>query len=62
MAGSEENKAWAAGLHPVGRIAQPEEIAGAALFLASGLSSFVIGSNLWADGGNAATKLPPLKR
>ena len=56
-AGSEESKAWAAGLHPVRRIARPEEIAGAALFLLSDLSSFVIGSELWADGGNAATKV-----
>jgi NAD(P)-dependent dehydrogenase (short-subunit alcohol dehydrogenase family) len=57
MAGGDENKAWAAGLHPIGRIARPEEIANAALFLASDLSSFVIGSNIWADGGNAATKV-----
>ena len=57
MAGSEDSKAWAACLHPVRRIARPEEIANAALFLASDLSSFVIGSSLWADGGNAATKV-----
>jgi NAD(P)-dependent dehydrogenase (short-subunit alcohol dehydrogenase family) len=56
-AGSEENKAWAATLHPIGRIAEPEEIANAALFLLSDHSSFVIGSSLWADGGNAATKI-----
>lgn len=56
-AGTEENKAWAATLHPVRRIAQPEEIANAALFLLSDLSSFVMGSRLWADGGNAATKV-----
>lgn len=56
-AGSEDQKAWAAGLHPVRRIARPEEIANAALFLLSDLSSFVIGSELWADGGNAATKV-----
>jgi NAD(P)-dependent dehydrogenase (short-subunit alcohol dehydrogenase family) len=55
--GSDENKAWAATLHPVGRIAKPEEIANAALFLISDSSSFVVGSNLWADGGNSATKL-----
>lgn len=61
MAGSEENKAWAAGLHPMGRIARPEEIANAALFLASDLSSFVTGSELWADGGNAATKVSQAK-
>jgi len=57
MAGGEEHKAWAAQLHPVRRIARPEEIAGAALFLLSDLASFVIGSELWADGGNAATKV-----
>lgn len=56
-AGTEEQKAWAAGLHPVRRIARPEEIASAALFLLSDLSSFVVGSALWADGGNAATKV-----
>ena len=57
MAGGEDDKAWAAQLHPVRRIARPEEIASAALFLLSELSSFVIGSELWADGGNSATKV-----
>ncbi len=57
MGGSEENKAWAATLHPMRRIAQPEEIARAALFLLSDASSFVTGGQLWADGGNAATKI-----
>lgn len=57
MAGGEDNKAWAAQLHPIRRIARPEEIANAALFLLSDLASFVIGSELWADGGNAATKV-----
>lgn len=56
-AGTDEARAWAAGLHPVRRIAQPEEIANAALFLLSDLSSFVVGSALWADGGNSATKV-----
>lgn len=55
-AGSEEQKEWAAGLHAMKRIAQPEEIAQAALFLASDMSSFVAGSALYADGGNAAVK------
>jgi NAD(P)-dependent dehydrogenase (short-subunit alcohol dehydrogenase family) len=38
---------------PLGRIGVPEEIAAAALFLASDQSSFVNGSELFADGGLA---------
>ncbi|VVD91598.1 short-chain dehydrogenase [Pandoraea pneumonica] len=56
MAGDQSQKEWAAGLHAMKRIAQPEEIASAALFLASSMSSFVTGSALFADGGNAAVK------
>lgn len=56
MAGDEAQKEWAAGLHAMKRIAKPEEIARAALFLASPMASFVAGSALWADGGNAAVK------
>ena len=57
MAGDAEQRQWAAGLHAMKRIAEPEEIAQAALFLASDMSSFVTGSALWADGGNAAVKI-----
>ena len=56
MAGDAAQKEWAAGLHAMKRIARPEEIASAALFLASPMSSFVTGSALFADGGNAAVK------
>ncbi|MDR6816723.1 NAD(P)-dependent dehydrogenase (short-subunit alcohol dehydrogenase family) [Neorhizobium sp. 2083] len=56
MAGDAAQKEWAAGLHALKRIAQPEEIARAALFLASPMASFVAGSALFADGGNAAVK------
>lgn len=57
MAGDAAQKEWAASLHAMKRIAQPEEIAKAALFLASPMSSFVAGSALFADGGNSAVKL-----
>ena len=56
MAGDQSQKDWAAGLHAMKRIAQPEELASAALFLASSMASFVTGSALFADGGNAAVK------
>lgn len=36
---------------PLGRHAQPEEIAGAALYLASGAAGFVTGQTLVVDGG-----------
>jgi NAD(P)-dependent dehydrogenase (short-subunit alcohol dehydrogenase family) len=57
MAGDAAQRKWAAGLHAMKRLAEPEEIAQAALFLASDMASFVTGSALWADGGNAAVKL-----
>ncbi|MBX8827217.1 SDR family oxidoreductase [Ochrobactrum sp. SFR4] len=57
MAGDETQKEWAAKLHALKRIAQPEEIARAALFLASPMSSFVAGSGLFVDGGNSAVKM-----
>lgn len=40
-----------AGLTPVKRLGQPEEMAKAALFLASDDSSYVVGAELMADGG-----------
>jgi NAD(P)-dependent dehydrogenase (short-subunit alcohol dehydrogenase family) len=39
---------------PLGRTAEPEEIAHAVLFLASPRSSFITGSTLHADGGGTA--------
>ena len=41
-------------LHPMGRLAEPEEIASAALFLASDEASFVTGAALAVDGGYTA--------
>ena len=52
----EQNRAFVAALEaaaPLGRMRHPDEIANAALFLASDESGFVNGSELFADGGSA---------
>lgn len=46
-----------AAFHALKRIAEPEEIAAAALFLASDESLFVTGSAMLVDGGNSITKV-----
>ncbi len=45
---------WFTSISPAGRIARPEEIASVALFLASDESSYVLGSDILADGGVTA--------
>lgn len=57
VADTPENKAFVEGLHALKRIAQPEEIAETALFLASGQSSFITGAILPVDGGLTKTKV-----
>ncbi|MES0879307.1 SDR family oxidoreductase [Roseibium sp. SCP14] len=47
---------YIAGLHALKRMAQPEEIARAAMFLLSDAGSFVTGAAMLCDGGNSITK------
>jgi NAD(P)-dependent dehydrogenase (short-subunit alcohol dehydrogenase family) len=42
------------GEHPLGRIAEPKDIANCALFLASDLSAYVSGTHIHVDGGREA--------
>ena len=51
MQGSAEAEASVAALHPIGRIAEPQEIAEAVIWLASDAASFVVGTALVVDGG-----------
>jgi NAD(P)-dependent dehydrogenase (short-subunit alcohol dehydrogenase family) len=51
MQGSAEAEAAVAALHPIGRIAEPQEIAEAVVWLASDAASFVVGAALAVDGG-----------
>jgi NAD(P)-dependent dehydrogenase (short-subunit alcohol dehydrogenase family) len=51
FASTPEARAFVCNLHALKRIARPEEIAQAALYLASDLSSFVTGSAMLVDGG-----------
>lgn len=47
---------WVASIHALKRMAEPEEIAEAALFLLSPRASFVTGTALATDGGNTIFK------
>lgn len=51
--GDEKRLAGALRQIPIGRLGSPEEIAGAALFLASPLASYVLGHTIVVDGGKS---------
>ena len=49
----EDAYAYFAAIHPMGRLGKPEEVAQAALWLASDASSFTTGAEISVDGGSA---------
>ena len=55
-----ERAAAPAGALPMGRFAEPEEIAAAVAFLASDDSSFITGSPSWSTAASAAAYVTPL--
>ena len=55
-AGGSDPTATYAGVVPLGRAGHVDEMAGAAVFLASGLSSYVTGQVLHVDGGTDAAR------
>jgi NAD(P)-dependent dehydrogenase (short-subunit alcohol dehydrogenase family) len=47
----EPNESAVAGMVPLARLGEPEDIANAALFLASDASSWITGTTIVVDGG-----------
>jgi NAD(P)-dependent dehydrogenase (short-subunit alcohol dehydrogenase family) len=56
MNDSPESRAFLTGLHALKRVAQPEELARAVLYLASDDASFVTGTASVVDGGLSITR------
>ncbi|OGG44054.1 MAG: hypothetical protein A3F84_28015 [Candidatus Handelsmanbacteria bacterium RIFCSPLOWO2_12_FULL_64_10] len=57
-------RAWGEGRLPLGRLAEPSDMAGTAVFLASAASDYVTGQVIYVDGGYMAGEswpLPPPK-
>ena len=47
----EKKKAYMEGRIPLGRLGQPRDLAGPAVFLASDMSTYMSGSQMFVDGG-----------
>jgi NAD(P)-dependent dehydrogenase (short-subunit alcohol dehydrogenase family) len=52
--GNDESIKWAKSIHPMGRLATPEEIANAVIFMLSDKSTFMTGHSMIVDGGYTA--------
>jgi NAD(P)-dependent dehydrogenase (short-subunit alcohol dehydrogenase family) len=57
--GETEAKKFAQGLHPIGRVGTPKEVAEAVLWMCSDQASFMTGQSLVLDGGMLAGIKPP---
>jgi gluconate 5-dehydrogenase len=53
-------QAWNTANCPLGRLGQPEDLIGAAIFLASGASAFMTGQTIYVDGGMIAGRMWPI--
>ena len=51
---------WGEGKVPLGRLAQPEDMVGTAIFLASSASDYVTGQIIYVDGGFMTGDIWPL--
>ena len=54
LIGTDEGRQAIAGMHPIGRLGSPQEIADVALWLGSEKASFVVGAAIPVDGGFTA--------